>query len=273
MVHSRSSLRMSLNLFVVVILLAPCLPLGGAFTVDDIEGLSSLEIIFNEEGHSLHGISIPRPFHLMSASMEVSGRSRLAGGNLFPSNVSVDIGDDQLIEWAFDGQGYGPLVGDKVQSIGKTDSGIAAVVELVEDKGRAEQPGVIHPPVSKEGFVLFHPLMVALESVGDGPGRTGILSSLVSRWRHFLAQVHKRREIRSGEGNMGHGNAPKLLGRGPDQAGAELLGLDPGVCRVEPAQDKESRRQYDFFDSSHPFPIWERFKNIPEISPYLLTQE
>jgi hypothetical protein len=90
-------------------LLTCCLPLGGGFTVDEIEGSPSMEIIFNEEGHSLRAISIPRPFHLMSATMDISGQSRHSGGNLFPTNVTVDIGDDGEVEWAFDGQGYGPL--------------------------------------------------------------------------------------------------------------------------------------------------------------------
>jgi hypothetical protein len=80
-----------------------------SYTVEDYEGAPSVELRFNEAGNRTLNISIPTPFKVISGDMNVTGGPLLQGSHIYPTDVTVDVGADGDIEWAYSGQGYGPL--------------------------------------------------------------------------------------------------------------------------------------------------------------------
>jgi hypothetical protein len=100
----------------LVALLTVCLlsgPLGPlevtSYTISDIDGSTSLDIVFDKAGELTVNLSIPAPFKVISAEMNVSGGPTIPGGTIFPQNVSMDVGNDGKVEWAYNGPGYGPI--------------------------------------------------------------------------------------------------------------------------------------------------------------------
>jgi hypothetical protein len=80
-----------------------------SYTISDIDGSTSLDILFDKAGERTVNLAIPGPFKAISAEVNVSGGPTVPGGTSFPRNVSMDVGNDGKVEWAFDGPGYGPL--------------------------------------------------------------------------------------------------------------------------------------------------------------------
>jgi hypothetical protein len=80
-----------------------------SYTVTDIDGSSSVDLVFDTAGSKTVNLSVPQPFKTLSAQMNISGSPLVPGGSLYPRNVSVDVGSDGTVEWAFNGTGYGPL--------------------------------------------------------------------------------------------------------------------------------------------------------------------
>jgi hypothetical protein len=54
-------------------------------------------------------ISIPNGARVISATMNVTGLPKVDGGPDYPENITVDVGNDGAIEYAFQGKGYGQM--------------------------------------------------------------------------------------------------------------------------------------------------------------------
>jgi hypothetical protein len=80
-----------------------------SYSVTDIDGSSTMNLVFDKAGETVVNLSIPRPFKALMAQMNITGSPSVTGGTLYPTNVSVDVGSDGKVEWAFNGTGYGPL--------------------------------------------------------------------------------------------------------------------------------------------------------------------
>jgi|GEM_PF-4356069 len=105
------SLTKALVAFILVgLFVAPIGPLEVmSYTVTDIDGSSAMDLVFVQAGSKTINLSIPQPFKGLSAQMNISGAPSVPKGTSFPSNVTVDVGADGTVDWAFNGTGYGPL--------------------------------------------------------------------------------------------------------------------------------------------------------------------
>jgi hypothetical protein len=54
-------------------------------------------------------LGIPNGARVASATMNITGQPYTTDGTDYPENVTVDVGNDGNIEWAFRGKGYGDL--------------------------------------------------------------------------------------------------------------------------------------------------------------------
>ena len=115
----------------LVAIIVVCLMLGlpklmvTSYTVDDIEGASSVELNFSGVGSKTVNLSIQRPFKMISAKLNVSGGPSQQGGQAYPLDVSVDVGGDGDKEWAFDGVGNGRLGRQDIFSDGNPSQDLA----------------------------------------------------------------------------------------------------------------------------------------------------
>ena len=54
-------------------------------------------------------LGIPNGARVASAKMNITGQPYTTGGTDYPENVTIDVGNDGNIEWAYRGKGYGDL--------------------------------------------------------------------------------------------------------------------------------------------------------------------
>jgi hypothetical protein len=74
------------------------------------DGRPEKTISFSHPGTDKNSaITIPHGAEIVSASMNVSSLPFTDGGDDYPENVTVDLGNDGSPEWAFQGKGYGQM--------------------------------------------------------------------------------------------------------------------------------------------------------------------
>jgi hypothetical protein len=74
------------------------------------DGRTERKLTFMQPGtDKSSSINIPNGARALAATMNVSGQPYAPEGNDYPENVTVDVGNDGNLEWAFQGKGYGDL--------------------------------------------------------------------------------------------------------------------------------------------------------------------
>ena len=78
----------------------------GAFA----DGNNSTELVFSgPDNDTSLSLTLPNGATVLDARMNISAAPLLEGGTNFPKNVTVDVGNDGVPDWAFRGKGYGDM--------------------------------------------------------------------------------------------------------------------------------------------------------------------
>ena len=74
------------------------------------DGNRSAELVFSESGNlTAPGVTLPNGATVLEARMNISSAPLSAGGTDCPQNLTLDIGNDGVADWAFTGKGYGDM--------------------------------------------------------------------------------------------------------------------------------------------------------------------
>lgn len=96
--------------FIIVLLILTVWPAsGGPVVVDVFEGgQAEIKVTFGQGGYDdSTKLSVPAKAELDSAQISVKGMGDSFGN--YPTNVSIDVGNDSNIDWEFKGENYGSL--------------------------------------------------------------------------------------------------------------------------------------------------------------------
>jgi len=89
------------------------MPQAGATTITTFgNGATEVTVAFagaNGGTDTSTDIALPKDAYVTSATFTVNGQPHTAGGKDYPRNVSVDVGADSTVDWAWDSAKNGPL--------------------------------------------------------------------------------------------------------------------------------------------------------------------
>jgi hypothetical protein len=125
----------------MVALAFSCVPIAGN-KIDKFEGQQDATLSFGTGGGTTFtNISVPYFSASKSAVMNITGMPYISGGNEYPTNVKLDVGNDGTSDWEFNGTGYGPLghqdrIDNKSTSVSiALNNGVSKVVSVDLPKG------------------------------------------------------------------------------------------------------------------------------------------
>jgi hypothetical protein len=110
-----------LVVFSMLSALVPVLPANADTITNFLNSGSTATLDFSTAGNKTVHVMVPDDATVTKATFDINGQE-ISSGQGFPANVSIDVGKDGTIDWAFQGTGVGSLGHQSLFADGNTSS-------------------------------------------------------------------------------------------------------------------------------------------------------